>query len=272
MVNEKRLKLVQSRLHPVTDAPQLLHMLVWGRVKSGKTAFGCSGPKPVLFLAESGQLTVRRVPDLMIYPLDAKGKHRRVQWKDAFDFLYLLRYGDLDRETVVVDTMTTLTRIAMRYILKDEEARDDAREPDTPTQPTWNRLTTIMQEFMEELEVICKTQNMHLIYTAQERILNDERAEEAGANAIPDFSPAIRSFITQKPDILARTFLEDSEPENIEEEPTVRYGMLFRDDEYMVGERITPIGATQPFLPRRAFNATIPKLLKRIRLAEGKGK
>lgn len=263
MVNDKRLTLVKSRLHPVDDAPILLHMLIWGRVKSGKTTLAASGPKPVMFLAETGQMSVRKRKDLMVYPLEGGG-FKKVKWRDAWDFLYLLKHGDTNAGTVSVDTMSSLTRIAMRYILKDEESRDIEREPGTPDQRTWGRLSTVMTEFMEELEVICRTQNMHLVYTAQERKLNEEKAEEEGANAIPDFTPSIRGFITQKPDILARTFIEEEVSDDIEAEPNLRYGMLFRHDEYLVGERITPKGAKKPYLPRQAYNVTIPKLIRRI--------
>lgn len=261
---EKRLVLVKSRLHPVVDARVLLHMLVWGRVKSGKTTFACSGPKPIMFLAETGQLSVRTHKDLVIYPLNPDGSFRKVIWKDAYDFLYLLRHGGLERETVVIDTASALVRIGMKYILKDEEARDVEREPDTPTQPTWNRLTNIMLEFMEELEAICRTQNMHLIYTAQQRILSEQKAETEGTNISPDFSPALKSFITQKPDILARTFIEKEESDDLEAEPTLKYGMMFRHDEFLVGERVTPRGAKTPYLPSRAFDVTIPGLIRVI--------
>ncbi len=263
-----RLTLVKSRLHNVVDAKILLHILVWGRVKSGKTTFAASGPKPIMFLAETGQLAVRKRKDLMIYPLTPKGNFKKVQWRDAFDFLYLLKNGGLNRETVIIDTMDSLVSIASRFIMKDEEARDIEREPGIMTQPSWNRLGTIVKDWMEDLEVVCRTQGMHLIYTAQEKKLNEEKAEEEGANAIPAFSPSIRGFITQKPDILARTFIEEEEVDDIEVEPELRYGMLFRHDEYLVGERITPKGAKKPYLPKRAFNVTIPKLIKRIERGE----
>lgn len=269
---ERRLKLVQSRIVPVHESTNLLYMMVWGRVKSGKTGFACSGPKPIMLMAERGQMTVRKIPDLQIYPVNRKtGNPRPVRWSDTFDFLYYLRYGDHDRETVVIDTMSALVRTGMRYINKDEEARDEARAPGLTDQRTWGRLAILITEFMEELEEICLTQGMHLIYTAQERALNEEKAEQAGVDFIPDFTPAIRSFVTEKPSILARTFMENEEGEEItDEEEAMKYGMIFRDPDLLVGERVTPIGAKEPWLPRYAYNVTVPRLIRRIQRSEKK--
>lgn len=267
---QRRLKLVESRIAPIQESTHLLYMMVWGRVKSGKTGFACSGPKPIMLMAERGQMTVRKVPDLQIYPIDRKtGRPRLVRWGDTFDFLYYLRYGDHDRETVVVDTMSALVRTGLRYINKDEEARDDARAPGLTDQRTWGRLAILITEFMEELEEICLTKGMHLIYTAQERTLNEEKAEQMGVDYIPDFTPAIRSFVTEKPSILARTFMENEEGEEItDEEENMRYGMVFRDPDLLVGERVTPIGSKDPWLPRYAYNVTVPKLIRRIQRSE----
>lgn len=265
-VNRKRLKLVASRVVPVTDAIDLLHMMVWGRVKSGKTGFGCSGPNPIMLMAERGSMTVRKNPNLMIFPVDNKGRPRPLRWKDTYDFIYFLRYGEHDRETVIVDTMSALVRVGIRFINRDEEARDDARIPGTMDQRTWGRLATLVTEFMEELEEVCAMRGMHLIYTAQEKTLNEDKADQLGVDVIPDFTPAIRSFVTEKPSILARTFMEDEEgEETADENLAIRYGMTFRDPYLLVGERVTPMGAKTPWLPRHAYNVTVPKILRKIR-------
>lgn len=267
---EKRIKLVRSRIVPVTSTPTLIYAMFWGRVKSGKTATACTGPKPIVLEAEKGTMTVRKRKGLEVFPRKQDGSYRTLRWKDTYDLLYYLRYADHDRETVVIDTMSALVRIGMRYINKDEEARDEARPPGTTDQRTWGRLATLVTEFMEELEEVCYTRNMHLIYTAQERTLNEEQAEKLGIDKVPDFSPSIRSFVTERPSILARTFMENEEGDEIdEEEEGMRYGMTFRDPDLLVGERVTPLGAKQPWLPRHAYDVTIPKLVRRI---EGKEK
>jgi AAA domain len=270
---DRRLKLTKSKIVPVASSPTLIQMMVWGRVKSGKTAFACTGPKPIVMEAEKGTMTVRRKKDIQVFPRNQDGTYRPLRWKDTYDFLYYLRNADHDRETVVVDTMSALVRVGMRYINRDEEARDEARPPGTTDQRTWGRLATLVTEFMEDIEEVCQTRGMHLIYTAQERSLNEEQAERVGVDKVPDFTPAIRSFVTERPSILARTFLEDEEGEEIDEvSDTIRYGMTFRDPDLLVGERVTPLGASKPWLPRHAYNVTIPRLVRRIESAEKKEK
>jgi len=184
-----------------------------------------------MLMAERGQMTVRQRRSLQVFPVNPDGRPRPVRWKDTYDFLYYLRYGEHDRETVVIDTMSALVRAGLRFINKDEEARDDARAPGITDQRTWGRLAVLVTEFMEEAEEICANRGMHLIYTAQERRLNEEQSESLGVNFVPDFSPAIRSFVTEKPSILARTFLENEEDESddieVSESEKLRFGMTF---------------------------------------------
>ncbi len=266
---ERRIKIVEAKIVPVSISPTLIYAMFWGRVKSGKTATACTGPKPIVLEAEKGTMTVRNHPDLSVFPRKKDGSFRPLRWKDTYDFIYYLRYADHDRKTVVVDTMSALVRVGLRYINQDEEARDEARAPGVTDQRTWGRLATLITEFMEELEEVCQTRGMHLIYTAQERTLNEEQAEKMGIDKVPDFSPSIRSFVTERPSILARTFLEDEEGEEIDEESeSIRYGMTFRDPDLLVGERVTPLGAKKPWLPRHAYNVTIPKLVRKIERAE----
>lgn len=273
---QKRLSLVEGRIALATEVPDFLNMMVWGRVKSGKTLFACTGPKPIVLMAERGALVVRNDPRVQLFPV-RKSKdrilYRPMRWKDTYDFLHYLRYGDHDRETAVVDTMSALTRVGMRFINRDEEARDDARAPGTTDQRTWGRLATLITEFMEDIEEICATRGMHLIYTSQERVLNEEKAEQMGVDCIPDFTPQIRAFVTAQPSILARTFIEEEEnEEDIEAEGIIKYGMTFRDADLLVGERVTPLGAKKPWLPRNAYNVTVPKILRLIQKREAASK
>ena len=263
-MDEARLAEIMSQVSPVDKIDQTLHMTVYGRQKTGKTRFACSGPKPILFMAEPGVMTVRDVPDLQLFPVDKKGKPTKVQWSSAYDFLYYLKYADHDRKTVVVDTVTALARTCMRYILKDEESRDTERMPNNPTMQSWGRLSQSMNEFMEELSAVCRTQGMHLIYLAQERYLKED-TNASGPDIVPDVSPAIRSTLCEMPDIIARTFVREGElPANapLTQDPPLEYGMEFRSAKALVGERLTT--GNEQVLPNWAKDVTVPKLLKKL--------
>lgn len=256
----KRLNEIQGRIAPVSSMEFLLNALVWGRVKAGKTRFIATGPTPiVVFAAEEGTKTIRDYPNLDVFPVH-NGRWYTPKWKDARDFIYFLNYADHEYKTVGVDTMTALLRIAVRYITKDEEVRDEARAPGLNDQRTWGRVGNIMNEFMEDLESVCKVRGMHLVYTAQERALNEEQALKAGSDYVPDLTPSVRSTILEKPDMLARVFIEEEESEDLSA-TNLKYGMQFKHPEWPVGLR-EPTNS-KPF-PSRAFNVTIPKILKRM--------
>lgn len=256
-----RLAKVQSRLRPVTESrpSRFLYMLIWGVIKSGKTTVVATGPRPVSFLAEPGHMTVRHDPNLIVFPINDAGDYVNPTWQDAVDFKYFLRYGEHEFKTVGIDSMSGLINLGMRFILKDEEARDEKRVPDTMTQPQWGRLNKLIMDYLEDLEAVCAEKGMHLILTAHERQPNDDDVELQG-HVVPDMTPQLRRNILKRPAIIARTFVEEDE----EDEEELRYGMMFRDAELMVGERVTPPNAEKPWLPKSAYDVTIPWLVKQI--------
>lgn len=256
----KRLAQIETLIQPVSSIHELLHSLIWGRVKSGKTAFIASGPKPIILACEDGTRTIRNFPHVQVFPVNDEGKYIAPKWKQARDFIYYLRYADHDFETVGVDTMSALLRMGIRFVTKDEEIRDDARAKGTMDFRIYNRVTNLMNEFMEDLEAVCKDRQMHLVYTAQEQRLNEEKAEQEGTDYVPDLTPKIRGTILEKPDLIARTVIEEVEGEDISK-TSLRYGMVFKHAEWPVGVR-EPIGSKP--LPAKAFNVTIPKLVKRL--------
>jgi AAA domain len=258
----QKLEKISSKIHPVSTMNHQIYTLLWGRTKSGKTRFIGSGPNPITFAVEDGTMTIRST-NTQVFPVDEKGNWIRPRWQDALDFLYFLRYADHGYQTAGIDTATALARTAMRFVNKDEESRDEARAPGVNDQRTWGRLGTLMAEFMEDLEAICKERKMHLVYTCQERWVSEERRDQAGgADYVPDLTPSVRSLILAAPSIVARTVIEEGDEEG--QEPEYKYGMVFRDADWPVGERVTPSGAKKPYLPRIGYNVTIPKLVARI--------
>ena len=260
----KRLTSIEANIVQVSKIKRTLNVLVWGRQKSGKTAFIASGPKPIILACEDGTETIRTYPDVPIFPVDKKtGIYITPRWKHAADFLYYLRYGDHDRETVGVDTTTALLRMAVRVINKDEEIRDDFRAKGTTDQRTWGRVGSLLNEFMEDLTAVCNERGMHLIWTAQERSLNEEQAQKFGSDFVPDLTPSVRSAILAQPSIIARTIIEDDTEGEIDE-TKLKYGMVFKHAEWPVGVRESILKGAKPF-PAQDFNITVPKLVRRLK-------
>lgn len=264
-INQKRLnKLaeIEKLIGDVGDLKRYLNMLVWGRQKSGKTGIIASGPKPIIFACEDGTQTIRDFPDVKVFPMQ-NNHYITARWEHVSKFLYYLRYGDHDRETVGVDTTTALLRMAVRHVNKDEEIRDEFRAKGSTDQRTWGRVGSLMNEFMEDLSAVCVERNMHLIWTAQERSLGEEQALKAGSEFVPDLTPAVRSTILAQPGIIARTVIEEDMEGDIEN-TQLKYGMVFKHAEWPVGVRESIYkGLAKPF-PAKSFNVTVPKLVRKI--------
>ena len=263
--NNKRmaeLAKIQDLIGYASDMERYLSMLVWGRQKSGKTGFIASGPRPIIFACEDGTQTIQDFPEVQVFPMKNR-KYVTAKWEHASMFIQHLRYADHDRETVGVDTTTALLRMAVRYINKDEEVRDDFRAKGTTDQRTWGRVGSLMNEFMEDLAQVCTERGMHLIYTAQERSLGEEQAEKAGSDFVPDLTPAVRSTILAQPGIIARTIIEEDMEGDIEN-TQLKYGMVFKHAEWPVGVRESIRKQAQKPFPAKAFNVTVPKLARRL--------
>jgi hypothetical protein len=243
----------------VKDVNSPVHQLIWGRVKSGKTSYIASGPNPVVFACEEGTRTLKGLTTAVtVFPFNQEGVYITPKWQQASDFVYYLANGDHDFKTAGVDTVSALLRIAMRFINKDEEVRDEYRAPGTVDQRTWGRVGTLLSNFMEDLEAVCKTRGIHLIYTCQERVLNEEKAEMEGSYYVPDLPPSVRSLIVEKPDIISRTFKEEDDEGNL------KYGQTFKHAEWPVGVRESLLQRAEKPMPATAYNVTIPKIAKRL--------
>lgn len=256
----KRLKEIESLMAPVGSIQELLHSLVWGRVKSGKTRFIATGPNPVIFAAEDGTRTIRDFPNVTVFPV-RDGMYKPPRWKDARDFIYYLHYEDHDFGTVGIDTMTAVARIATRFVTKDEEVRDDLRVKGTMDYRVWNRVTRLITEFMEDLEGVCKSRGLHLVYTCQELTLDEEKALREGSTIVPDLTPKLRGAILEKPDLIARTVIEEEESEDLSR-TKLKYGMVFKHHEWPVGVREP--ASKKPMPAKVVGDITIPKLLRRL--------
>ena len=105
---------ILDRIKPVTELKTNLVMLVYGRSGSGKTHFGSTFPRPILFIDtnERGTETIAQEEDIDVV--------RVTEWAE-FDELY---WGLLNRETavqyasVVVDQITNLQDIGMAEVLR----------------------------------------------------------------------------------------------------------------------------------------------------------
>lgn len=191
-----RIKEAEKRIIEAQDDFEFLKILVYGKPKRGKTTFGASGPKPIIIdCNERGTLSVRNVEDLKVFRLET--------WTDIDMIYWYLANGNHDRETVVIDTMSSLAALCMKFVLGDEASRDPTRDPAMPSKQAYGKVNQLMNT------EILKWRNlpMHVVFLAQERRGFTEDDDDA-PEVFPELSPGVRNTLTPAVDIIGRIYVQ----------------------------------------------------------------
>ena len=114
------------------ESEENIKALLYGPNGTGKTTIAGSFPGPVLILDVNERGT------RVLASEDGKCKKRAV---DTFEMLvqayWYLRSGRHDFKTVVIDNVTTLQEVAMRYIMNKEADFELSKDMDMPTRRDW---------------------------------------------------------------------------------------------------------------------------------------
>lgn len=187
----------EKRIKSAKDDFEFLKILVYGKPKRGKTTFGASGPKPIIIdCNERGTLSVRNVPDLKVFRLET--------WTDIDMIYWYLHNGNHDRETAVIDTMSSLASLCMKFVLGDEVSRDPTKDPAMPSKREYGKVNQLMNT------EILKWRNlpMHVVFLAQERRGYTEDEDDA-PEVFPELSPGVRNTLTPAVDIIGRIYVQE---------------------------------------------------------------
>lgn len=240
------LEAVKKRIKPVPQTAKI-KMVVYGRNKSGKTVFSCSSPLKTLLIDcnERGSASVRKLDNVMVYELQ--------RWEDLDPIYWYLRSGEHDFEVVVIDTITMLATIGMKWVLKDDADRDFNRDPMTPDKRSWGKLGEAMKE------TIIRFRNLpyHIIFTAQEKKTTYEDDEDGGTlyEVHPELSPSPRSTLLSSVDIIGRIYTK--EVEKNEKTTMERRMLLGQHPKYIAGNRFEELRYVE-------VSPTFGKFLERI--------
>lgn len=177
---------------------------LYGRNKIGKTKFACSSNLKTLVIDcnERGFASVRKRPNVDIYQIS--------RWEELDAIYWYLKAGNHPYEVVVIDTITMLASVGMKWVLKDDVDRDMNKDPLMPSRPTYLKLGEIMKD------TIIRFRNLpyHIIFNAQEKTSTED--DEEGNTLIethPELSPAPRSVLLSATNINARIFVREVEKE-----------------------------------------------------------
>lgn len=163
----EKAKAAALRIESASKAQSPLKMVVYGRNGMGKTYFtGTSNLKTLLVdCEEKGFDAVSDRPNMDVYQLSL--------W-DELQYLYWhLKSGKHDYDVVVIDTITMLSTLCLKWILGDERARDSSADPLMPDKRHYGKLGIAMTNMIIEWRNL----PVHVIFLAQERKFVTETEE-----------------------------------------------------------------------------------------------
>lgn len=239
-----KLEIARGKIQPVGESFQHLKLLAYAKNGMGKTRLGASGPRKVLLIDcnEKGSLSVRHFDGVEVFPLDV--------WTDVDLAYWFLHKGDHEYQTVVIDTVTSLAQLCMKFVLGDEASRDPTRDPDMPTKREWGKVGELMRT------VILNFRNlpMHVVFLAQERkgFTDDEDSEP---EVFPEVSPSVRSTLTASVDIIGHLYVKEVIQKGVDgkgQKTATEYRML--------------IGPSERYITKDRSEAGLPNI---IRLSSG---
>lgn len=226
-----KIERAKKMITPVKKQWKYLRILVYGKPKKGKTTFGASGPKPVLIIDanDQGTLSVSSFPDVFVYPME--------EWTDIDYIFWYLKKGDHPYKTVVIDTVTSLAALCMKFVLGDEASRDPTKDPLMAGKREWGKVGQLMGT------EILKFRNlpMHVVFLAQERRGFSEDEDET-PEVMPAVSPSVQAQLNPAVDIIGRLFVKEVVPKREKGEKkrkgVLEHRLLIGDHEvYTTGDR-----------------------------------
>jgi AAA domain len=131
------------------EIPLHINFMIIGDPGMGKTVLAATAPKPLFVDCEGGMLSIRNRSDIDVITLlpDEETKEKSLSWaksaittlKKIYDMLAL---GGHPYETVVIDSLSELSKIVMISILEDVMASSAGanRDPDVPAIRDWGKL------------------------------------------------------------------------------------------------------------------------------------
>jgi len=176
------------------------------------------------------------------------------------DLFWALAAGNHDYVAVVLDSMTSTQKMAMRFMLgHDETAVREIRRGTAPAdQRTWGQTLDIMQDmaiFWFGLADGNKPKPMHVVMTAQTKITESE--DTGTTTRVPDVQKGSLSAVLASPDYVVYTDFEDN-PDYMGDdgtEPPVRHIVRFGNNlSYRTKARV-PVdvrGKIPPILGRKS--------------------
>ena len=243
---------ILDRIKPVTELKTNLVMMVYGRSGTGKTHFGSTFPRPILFIDtnERGTETIAMEEDVDVV--------RITEWSEMDELYWALldKTTEVQYKSIVIDQVSNLQDIGMAEVLrKGRKGRDE-----TFTQRNWGQLSGMLKQWISDFRDLSDDYNLLLI--AHERI-NEAGGEDDEESIEPSIGarvmPSVSAFLDGAVDSIGSTFIKERwETEGKEEVRHVDYCMRIGPHAFYSTKIRRPVAAGP--IPELIVNPTFKKI------------
>lgn len=193
---------------PSTVEPKRSY-LVYSRNKKGKTRLCSTAPDVLILDPEAGTSEETKL-DPNVWPI--------YQWEDMADVLGFLKAGGISPiskrpyKWVAVDGLTRITNMSLRWVMKQAEERDLARQPGQVGKQDYGKSGEMVKAMLHEFHAL----PLHVIYTAQERMVEldgetgdqaDDDAENTTMIYVPDLPKGARGAVNAIVSVIGRLYV-----------------------------------------------------------------
>lgn len=217
------------------ESEEFIKALFYGPNGTGKTTVAGTFPKPLLVLDvnERGTRVLAKQEGCSKRNVDVFEMFAQAYW--------YLKSGKHPYKTVVIDNVTTLQEVAMRYVMNKEATFDLSKDMDMPTKRDWGGLSQLLKRWLIDFRNL----DMNVVFIAQEKRDKEEDLESDEASVYPQVTPSVKSILGAAVDVIGRTYvLERTDPNT--DKSVIRFCMrIAPSSKYLAKIRI-PEGAKTP--------------------------
>jgi len=256
---------VLDQIQPVGDIKTNLVMMVYGRSGTGKTAFGSTFPKPILFIDtnERGTETIAAEEEVDVIRVEEWATLDKLYWELVNEQAVCKTTGEL-YASIVIDQVTNLQDLGMQEVLrKSRKGRDEPF-----TQRNWGQLSGMLKTTISDWREL--GDQYQLLFIAHERVFEggDEEDEAIEPSIGARVMPSVGSFLDGAVDAIGSTYIRERyETEDKEEVRHVDYCMRIGPHAYYSTKIRRPVSAGP--IPEFIVNPTYKKIRN---LTSGKSK
>lgn len=219
------IKRVKKKIKRASELDDPMRICVYGRPGKGKTRLMATLPKVLLIdVNDRGTKSTKKDLDPDVFQVE--------YWAELNDVYWFLKMGDHEYESVVLDTVTAMQNLALKFVMGDEASRDASRDPDMPSRAIWGKTN----ELVKTQIINFRNLPMNFGVTAHERARDVGEDEEDTQIVIsPELSPGAMKTLEGAVDIIGHMTKKKVRVKKGEKKITVvRYELFVGESERFI--------------------------------------